>query len=475
MKFETTDLFGKMLTHFIEQYKLGKKAKITNIGGSRSGKTIQTAMLLLFLADKYRVKTYVDENGESKIKLTEDGSENLIIDVYRNELKRAKKTFEDFMTTISLMEIGNLVKCSSPNSDRPSITLPNGNIINFYGLPDDGKPVEASKSHIVYFNEALEISSYNIISNVVLRCELMVIFDSNPSATTHWLFDMANKDKEMLNTHTIYRHNRFLPKSLIEGIEELCPYDLSDFIYDEKNDIWVWRVPESQRKPNTRNLERKTANKRNWLIYGEGLRCAREGQAFEGMTFIEQFPNEEQEDIQFDFLIYGLDFGWTNDETALVRVGVSGSDIYVKLLYYRQCPKSDLLFAELESIFIKEEEFLGGKEPTIDVVCESQDNKNGDYFVSSLNYQKREHHNNWNFFKVKKPKFRSYSVDLVNTYNLYVVRNEHTETEFLNFVYEERNGELTAILHGTRGRNNHDHAIDAMLYACWETLKFKVN
>jgi len=45
----------------------------------------------------------------------------------------------------------------------------------------------------------------------------------------------------------------------------------------------------------------------------------------------------------------------------------------------------------------------------------------------------------------------------------------------LNFVYEERNGELTAILHGTRGRNNHDHAIDAMLYACWETLKFKVN
>ena len=134
MKFETTDLFGKMLTHFIEQYKLGKKTKITNIGGSRSGKTIQTAMLLLFLADKYRVKTYVDENGESKIKLTEDGSENLIIDVYRNELKRAKKTFEDFMTTISLMEIGNLVKCSSPNSDRPSITLPNGNIINFYGL-----------------------------------------------------------------------------------------------------------------------------------------------------------------------------------------------------------------------------------------------------------------------------------------------------------------------------------------------------
>lgn len=469
MTFETNDLFGQMLDFFIKQYKKRVKAKIINLGGTRSGKTIDIAFLLIYLADKYKVRKVKNSDGSFDNVLSDEGDEALIIDVYRNELKKTRKTYEDFLLAISIMGISKNVSMTSINSDRPCITFPNGNQITFYGLPDDGKIVEGSKSHIVYFNETLEISARAVIANIILRCEMMEIYDSNPSVTTHWLFDMAESDSDILYTHTTYKDNKFLPKALIEGVEELCPYDLSDYVKNEKTGKWGWRVPEEQRLPNKANVEKKTANRRLWTIYGEGLRSARDGAAF-NVEWIDEFP----EDVSFEILVYGLDFGWTNDETALVRVGVSGNNIYVKHLYYRQCPKSDLLFAELEPIFMREEQWIGGIRPKIDVVCESQDNKNGDYFVSSLNFQRMEEHKNWSFFKVRKPKFRTYSVDMLASYNLYVVRTPETEMEFLNFVYEERNGELTAILHGTKGRNNHDHIIDATLYACWEVLKHKI-
>ena len=51
-QFNKTWLFDAMLNHFIKEYKGRRKARIINLGGSRSGKTIQTALLLFFLADK---------------------------------------------------------------------------------------------------------------------------------------------------------------------------------------------------------------------------------------------------------------------------------------------------------------------------------------------------------------------------------------------------------------------------------------
>lgn len=463
------ELFTQMLEFFLSRYFDGKKAEIGNLGGSRSGKTYQAAHLLLFLADKYKVST--ERKGDvTRSILDSDGKEALIIDVYRKRLKDVRKTFADFCSCIQLLNADGF-KVSSPNSDSPTITAPNGNMITFNRLPDDNKPIEAGKSHIIYFNEVLEIPSRKIISNAIMRCEMLVIYDSNPSLTTHWFFDKIEKDATMLATHTTYRDNEHLTQSIIDGIEQFCPWDFKDYVKDG-NGKWVWRVPEDERTPNNFNIDNKTADKRLWLIYGEGLRSAREGSAFPHMQWIHEFP-----DMSFDTILYGLDFGWTNDETALVRVGISGKDIFVQPLYYKQCPKSDLLYAEIEQILINEEKLYSEGDFIFDlnIVCESQDNRNGDHFVSSLSHSRDVYgHLNWHFFKVKKPRYRSMAVDLVNMYNLYVVKSPITETEFLNFVFEERNGEITSILQGTRGRNNHDHIIDAMLYACWEALKYKI-
>lgn len=474
--FNTNRLFGEMLAHFLKYYKRRKKAKIVNVGGSRSGKTFDTAFLLMYLADRYKIIIKEDGNGTFSNVLSEEGSERLIIDVYRNELKKTRKTFDDFVTCISLMGIGDRVRVSSSNSDKPTITFPNGNVISFYGLPDDGKIMEASKSHIVYFNEALEIPSQRVISNICMRCEMMIIYDANPRETTHWLFDLGENDNDCLYTHTTYKDNKFLPQTLIDGIEELCPYDLSQYVLDEKTNTWHWTADENHRLPNEKNIKGKTANRRLWLIYGEGERCAREGAAFEQINWIADIPS----DIQVDGVCYGLDFGFRVHESALVRCVVSGKSIYIKPLIYRSYDTPEKLYGALEPIMEEEEKWICGlsefkkERPEITICCESQDNFEGKHFVGLLRSQSAwRGHENWDFGKVsKRPKYKQDLISNVNRFDFNVVDTPETKVEFLNYVFEEKNGEITSVLHGTRGRNDHDHIIDASLYAFWLMLRY---
>lgn len=464
-----------MLQYFLDGYKQRRKVSIVNVGGSRSGKTFDTAYMLIYLADKYRIETRKNAKGQYDNILSSDGRDRLIIDVYRNELRKARKTYEDFLTCISLMEIGGKVKTSSMQSDRPSITFPNGNIISFYGLPEDGKAVEASKSHIVYFNEALEIPTRKIISNVVMRCEMMVIYDANPRETTHWLFDLEH-DEDTLYTHTTYKDNRFLPQPLIDGIEELCPWDLKDYVFDEKKGKWHWTKAEEEREPNERNIARRTASRREWLIYGEGQRCARDGAAFENVNWIPRIPDN----IQVDRVVWGLDFGYRVHESALSRTILSGGDLYSECLLYRSFDSPDKLYEILEPIMMREEEWykglseFGNDRPPMYIVCESQDNFEGTHFVRMIKDTAMwRGHENWDFGKVsKRPRFKQDLISNINRYNLHVVETDITKTELLNYVFEEVQGEITSKLHGTKGRNDHDHYIDSLLYSCWLMLRY---
>jgi PBSX family phage terminase large subunit len=475
MAFETNELFGKMLKYFIDNYRVRKKAEIVNVGGTRSGKTYDCAFMLMYLADKYKVENRRNDDGTFDSVLNANGSERLIIDVYRNELKKVRKTFEDFLACISLMGIGKRVVCSSINSDRPTITFPNGNVISFYGLPDDGTMVEASKSHIVYFNEALEIPTRSVISNIVMRCEMMIIYDANPRETTHWLFDLGESGG-CLYTHTTYKDNKFLPPSIIQGIESMCPWDLSDYVKDEASGRWYWTKGEDERKPNEVNLSTKSANRRNWLVYGEGLRCAREGSAFEDVIWVADIPD----DIEIDSVVWGLDFGYRVHESALSVNILSGGSIYSKCLLYKSFDNPERLFEALEPILSEQEEWYKSlsefdkEKPPMYIVCESQDNFEGTHFVQMIKQVSMwRGHFNWDFGKVsKRPRFKQDLISNINRFSFHVVRTSVTETELLNYVFEERNGEITSKLHGTRGRNDHDHYIDSVLYACWLMLRY---
>lgn len=466
MEWKTNDLFGKMLAYFVNSMHKGRRGEIVNVGGSRSGKTYDTAYLLLYLADKYKISS-AECNGKYYDVLNENGSGILVIDVYRNELRKVRKTYEDFLACINLIGVTGLAT-TSVQSDKPSIKFPNGNQINFYGLPEEGE-VEGSKSHICYFNEALEIPAYSKIRNIIIRCGLLVIYDANPRETEHWLYDKEGT-KNTLYTHTTYKDNKFLGVGVVNSIEELCPWDFKDYIQNDKGE-WYWRVPEKERAENTENVKLKhSASKRDWLIYGEGARCAREGAAFDV-----QFVRGDGEGM-IDRVVWGLDFGYKVHETALCRCEFVGGKVYAKLLIYKPYDKVEDLYADLEYELNKEEEWyksIGGNTDAMYIVCESQDNFEGTHFVEMIKQQAEwKGHYNWDFGKVKKkPRYKLDLISNINRFGLLVEDDPRARLEFLNYVFEERNGSLTSELHGTKGVNDHDHMIDAVLYACWLMLK----
>ena len=53
-----------MLQYFLDGYKQRRKVSIVNVGGSRSGKTFDTAYMLIYLADRYKIETRKNKKGQ---------------------------------------------------------------------------------------------------------------------------------------------------------------------------------------------------------------------------------------------------------------------------------------------------------------------------------------------------------------------------------------------------------------------------
>ena len=133
-------------------------------------------------------------------------------------------------------------------------------------------------------------------------------------------------------THSTYKDNKHLQKSVIENIEKYCPWHFDDL-----------KLPEKKRRPHPINITAQTANKHKWLVYGEGIRSAPEGLIFQYANYIEKWP----EDVAY---VYGLDYGFVNDVSALVKVGETTHDIYLELLLYESTATSAILDAAFRAI-----------------------------------------------------------------------------------------------------------------------------
>jgi len=64
-----------------------------------------------------------------------------------------------------------------------------------------------------------------------------------------------------------------------------------------------------------------------WKVYGLGEQGILEGVIFGPFTPITQMPTDCE-------VSYGMDFGYTNDPTTLIKIGRKGNDIYLQQLIY---------------------------------------------------------------------------------------------------------------------------------------------
>jgi len=195
----------------------------------------------------------------------------------------------------------------------------NGSTITFIGLDQEAGKQKAHgmKSDIAYFNECLEVGK-DSVAQVLFRNTGHVLFDFNPACgVNHFIFTDILRRRQSVLIHSTYKDNPFLEQAVIDEIE--------------------------RREPTPENIERGSADETLWKIYGLGIRALVRGRVYPNVSIIKELPHNIQ------LMCFGLDFGFTNDPTACVFVGISGGNAYFDEKFY-ETGLVDLMNPEQPSI-----------------------------------------------------------------------------------------------------------------------------
>lgn len=319
MPFEPNKLFHEMVQIFSNNYSSEKQVVICNEGGSRSSKTWDAF---------HFIYAFCDHNK---------GKGNDIYILRETLVKCRDFTFKDFKKCMGV--IGAPATYFSEKS-KPEVNL-FGNNIYFRGLESEDNS-EGYPSDIIFVNESLETQK-NTVDGLIMRCRKLVIMDWNPKYTEHWCFDLEKQDNVFF-TRSDYTNNKHLEKSVVKRLESYNPFeDGSTYVEDNKLMYEGLEVGDRNKPPpHIFNIEQGTSDLFRYKVYTLGLRGAMKGLIFNNIKYIEEFP-----DLAITF---GLDFGFTNDPTALVKYAQEGNNIYLELLTYEPIDQEEILVGLLEAL-----------------------------------------------------------------------------------------------------------------------------
>ena len=172
------------------------KKIIINQGGTRSGKTYNILLFIIFY--------YCLRNTKK------------IITICRKTFPALRATvLRDF---ISILRKYDLYKQEYHNKSSSEYSL-FGNLIEFISL-DQPVKVRGRKRDLLFINEANELY-YEDWQQLLFRTSEKIILDYNPSEEYHWIYDkiIPRDDADFLKTN--YQDNPFLEKTLVDEIERL--------------------------------------------------------------------------------------------------------------------------------------------------------------------------------------------------------------------------------------------------------------
>jgi phage terminase large subunit len=177
---------------------------------------------------------------------------------------------------------------------------------------DDADKLRGIKSTILFIDEASEIDEESYFQ-LSIRTSGKIILAYNPTISPyHWLRTMPDVERFV----TTYKDNPYLPKEMVEAIENL-----------------------------------KNTNEKYWKIYGKG----------------EFAPNERAifnfdivDTIDADFVGFGIDFGFSSDPTALVAVYKNSDTIFLEELIYEKGMVTNDIVERLQKLDIQKSEEIWG-------------------------------------------------------------------------------------------------------------------
>ncbi len=280
----------------------------------------------------------------------------------------------------------------------------NGNLVEFISL-DQPQKIRGRKRNLLYINEANELF-YEDWQQLIFRTDGRIILDYNPSESFHWIYDRVIPREDCDFYQTTYLDNPFLDQQIKNEIERL-----------------------------------KETDEDYWRIYGLGERGMSRATIFQFGT--SEIPQEAK------LISYGLDFGYTNDPSALVAVYQHGDNLYLDELLYRTGMTNRDLHHHLQSL---------GLDRRDEILADSAEPKS----IEEL------HRFGWNIKPTAKGQDSiNAGIDILKRHKIFATsRSNNLIKELQNYKWtEDKNGNLL-----NKPIDVMNHALDASRYAVYNKL-----
>ena len=164
--------------------------------------------------------------------------------------------------------------------------------MEFFSADQPGK-VRGPRRHILFINEANNIP-YVTYDQLEIRTQDLIWLDWNP-VNEFWWYDEVMPKQDVDFITLTYLDNEALDKKIVDTIES------------------------------------RKGNKQWWRVYGLGLLGEVEGRIYTGWNMVDEVPHGAR------LWRYGLDFGYTNDPSAVVAIyEYDGGLILDEIVYQRK-------------------------------------------------------------------------------------------------------------------------------------------
>lgn len=276
---QATEIYERQIAAFnSQQYNL-----FIHEGGARSSKTTSIIQFLL---------SWAHWQHETK---------RIIISRKKNTWTRATTLF-DFVQVMQKLGIYN------PYLHNETMGIIRYRNVEFwFGGLDDPQRIHGFTSDGFWINEANEATKEDF-DQLEMRCAGFAILDYNPNMSDdHWLNTVARRQDSIL-IHSTVLSNPFAPENVVRKIKSYEPTEY--------------------------NYSQGTVDVNKWKIYGLGVRAVIEGLVFPNITIVPDVPKWVVKRR------YGLDFGYTNDPTAIAEVGFLDNDLWIDEKSYLTHQKS---------------------------------------------------------------------------------------------------------------------------------------
>ena len=356
------------------------KKIIINQGGTRSGKTFNILLYIIF---------YYCLNNSNKT-----------ITICRKTYPALRATvLRDF---INILREHNLYNEDNHNKSSSEYNL-FGNLIEFISL-DQPVKVRGRKRHLLFINEANELF-WEDWQQLLFRTSDKIILDYNPSEEYHWIYDKIIPREDANFLKTTYKDNPFLEQSLIDEIERL-----------------------------------KYTDEQYWQIYGLGEKGISKATIF-------NYVECNQVPFEAEVVSFGMDFGFTNDPTALVKVSKLDNNLYIEELLYRTMMTTGDIHNFLKGKVKREPIYADSSEPRI---------------IEELRRM------GWSIrASLKGRDSVNAGIDLLKRFKIHIHKDStNAIQEFRNYKWlEDKTGKLT-----NKPEDKNNHIADAVRYATYSIL-----